>query len=81
MTDLAHQGVPEGAICHVAAETEAGWTVLDVWETQEQFDRFFDEHLHDALVKANVPLDNPPKFAPVHNVMSVDRAPATSPVG
>ena len=81
MADLALEGVPEGGICHVAAPMEGGWRVLDVWESQEQFERFFEEHLGAALQKAGVPMTNPPRFAPVHNVMSVDHAPATSPVG
>ena len=81
MTELRLEGMPDGGILHVAAPMEGGWRVLDVWESQEQFDRFFEEKLNAALAKANVSMDNPPKFAPVYNVMSIDRAPATSPVG
>jgi hypothetical protein len=80
MAELRLEGMPAGGICHVAAPMEGGWRVLDVWESQEQFDRFYEDKLHGALVKANIRMDNPPKFAPVHNVMSIDRAPATSPV-
>ena len=81
MVELALEGVPEGGICHIATAMDGGWRVLDVWESQEQFERFFEDHLSAALQKAGVPMTGPPKFAPVHNVMSVDRAPATSPVG
>jgi hypothetical protein len=81
MADLALEGMPDGGILHVAAPMEGGWRVLDVWESQEKFDRFFNEQLHATLVKNNVSLENPPKFSPVYNVMSIDRAPATSPVG
>src|SRR3954470_21489711 len=81
MAELRLEGMPEGGILHVAAPMEGGWRVLDVWESQEQFDRFYEAKLHDALVKNNVSTDGPPKFAPVHNVMSNAHAPATSPVG
>jgi hypothetical protein len=41
---------PEGIISHVAGSRfDGGWTVVDVWESQEAFDRFFDGRLGPAL--------------------------------
>jgi hypothetical protein len=37
---------PEGAICHIAGETgEGGFRVVDVWESQEAFERFAQEKI------------------------------------
>ncbi len=40
---------PRGIILHVAGPTAKGWEVVDVWESREQFDRFFTERLVKAL--------------------------------
>jgi hypothetical protein len=33
----------EGRIFHVAGPTEEGWWVVDVWESQEAFDKFIQK--------------------------------------
>ena len=33
-------GSPDGRVYHVAAPGSGGWFVVDVWESQEHFDRF-----------------------------------------
>jgi hypothetical protein len=53
---------PDGIISHTAGATHSGWFVVDVWESQEAFDRFFAERLGPALGKANV---SPPEVTPV----------------
>jgi hypothetical protein len=53
---------PEGIISHTAGATQGGWFVVDVWESQEAFDRFFAERLGPALATANVA---PPVVIPV----------------
>jgi hypothetical protein len=43
---------PEGIISHAAGSTpDGGWTVVDVWESQEAFDRFFASRLGSAFDK------------------------------
>ena len=79
MEELKLESMPKGGILHIAAPMEGGWRVLDVWETQEHFERFYGERLKAALDKAGVPQDQPPKFQELHNVMSIEHAPA--PVG
>ena len=53
---------PDGIISHVAGATENGWFVMDVWESQDAFDRFFAELLGPALQAAKV---SPPQVTPV----------------
>lgn len=41
---------PEGIISHVAGgRPDGGWTVVDIWESQEAFDKFFNDRLGPAL--------------------------------
>jgi hypothetical protein len=48
----ANKGVwPDGLISHLAGNTPEGWCVIDVWESQAHFDRFFAERLKAAFDK------------------------------
>lgn len=58
---------PEGILCHVAGPMEGGWRVVDVWQSQEHFDRFFREKLEQAIREVGVPPFQPKTF-PVHNL-------------
>ncbi len=41
---------PAGIVSHVAgARPEGGWTVVDVWESQDAFDKFMNDRLGPAL--------------------------------
>ena len=60
----------EGRIFHVAGPMEGGWRVVDVWESQEAVNTFFQELLGPALQAAGVAA-TPPQFWPVHNMLSV----------
>jgi hypothetical protein len=43
-------GWPDGIISHVAGgRPDGGWTVVDVWESQEAFDQFFQGRLAPAF--------------------------------
>ena len=59
---------PPGQIFHIAGPTDDGWRVVDLWESREDFDRFFEENLREALTAAGMP---EPKlsFWPIHNVL------------
>ena len=61
---------PDGLIQHVAAKSDDGVVVVDVWESQEALDRFFEERLGAALQQAGLGSDSPPQMLPVHNRMT-----------
>ena len=42
---------PEGLIVHTATETAGGVRVVDIWESQAQFEKFRDERLMAGLQK------------------------------
>ena len=43
---------PEGLIFHSAGELEGRFQIFNVWETRENFDRFTEDRLRPAMVKA-----------------------------
>ncbi len=63
---LDHQGPPPpGAIFHFVARTDDGIRVVDVWEDQEEFDKFAREHIGPETQKAG--FSGPPSVT-VHQV-------------
>jgi len=51
---------------HVCFKTDAGWGVVDVWDSEESFAKF-GETLGPILEKLGLQAD--PKIHPVHNTM------------
>lgn len=49
---------------HSGRPDEAGWTVTEVWETEQEFRAFFDAH-----VKPNLPPGVEPRLRPLHNLL------------
>ena len=60
-------GSPDGRMSHVAAPSADGWFVVDVWESQEQFDKF-GEVLVPTLQAAGVTAT--PVVRSVHNLIT-----------
>ena len=50
---------PPGRLSHVAARKGTGYLIVDVWESQEAFDKFFQEKLGQALQEAGLALPQP----------------------
>lgn len=46
---------PEGHVFQAAGPVEGAWRVVDVWQSQEHFDRFMAERLGPALAQADAP--------------------------
>lgn len=43
---------PEGMIFHSAGPSpDGGWRILDIWESQEHFDRFFSEQVGPSMLE------------------------------
>ncbi|MEA2641742.1 MAG: hypothetical protein QOF51_3136 [Chloroflexota bacterium] len=56
-----------GMLYHVGGPAADGWRVVEVWESQEAAERFFNDKLGASLQKANINIQ--PEFFQVHNVM------------
>ncbi len=62
-------GLPApGQIFHLAGPMEGGWRVLEVWESQEAADTFF-QRLGPALQNVGI-IDVQTKVFEVHNIVS-----------
>jgi hypothetical protein len=57
-----------GILSHVAGPTLDGWYVVEVWESEESFQRF-GELLAPIMEKAGIP-PVAPKVYPVHNFVA-----------
>jgi hypothetical protein len=66
---------PAGFISHVAGPGPNGWTVIDVWESEADFQRFVESRLGAAMAQATGgdPPQIEPTFFPIHNM---DQVPA-----
>jgi heme-degrading monooxygenase HmoA len=53
---------------HVAAETEDGFLVVDVFESQEAFDKF---RAIASPIATEAGIEEPPKSYPLHTYVSV----------
>jgi hypothetical protein len=57
----------EGLLVHVAAQTEAGFLILDVFDSDEAVDRFNEAM---STIPGEVGIKDPPKFYPAHTFVS-----------
>ena len=66
--DWYEQELPDGFISHYAGPMKDGWFVFDMWESQEDFERFAQERLGPALAAASRGQAPPiePQFIPIH---------------
>ena len=53
---------PDGLQLHIAAKTDDGIQITDVWESREQFDRFVEDDVMPAMAK--LAGDDAPPFEP-----------------
>ena len=60
---------PPGMLFHAAGQTENGWRVIDVWESQEAADRFIQDKLGPALQRAGVTAQPQIQVLQVHHIM------------
>jgi len=68
---------PEGGILHVASFTPEGAQIVDVWESEEAFNRFLRDRLMPGIEEIGIPGEPQVKFYPVHALFT----PAFEPKG
>lgn len=62
----------QGELLHVAGPMEGGWSVVEIWESQDAFDRFIQEKMVPVLQEAGV-RPSQPKVVPVYNIMAREK--------
>ena len=55
-----------GILSHVAGPTDNGWRVVDIWESEEAFQRF-GEVIGPVLEEVGLPGE--PRLSPVHHMV------------
>jgi hypothetical protein len=63
---------PEGLVSHVCGVSDDGILIVDVWDSEESLNRFFEERLGAALNEAGVPQVHP-QITKVHNMIPQGR--------
>ncbi len=58
----------DGLLVHVAAQTDDGFMIFDVFESQEAFDRF---RAIASPIATEAGIEEPPKSFPLHTYISV----------
>ena len=57
-----------GQLVHASGPIEGGWRTVDVWESQEVADRFFQDHLAAAFAEAGLMPSAQPQVFPIHDI-------------
>jgi hypothetical protein len=64
-------GMPQGCLVHIATPTDAGYRVIEVWESEDHWRRFRTEILTPIVQRATgeeSPSQPTPQPFPVHSV-------------
>lgn len=68
---MGEQESPEGLILHTAGQSDQGWYIYDVWESQDAFQRFVQSQLgpavHELLGEDAPRLE--PQFFPIETLV------------
>ena len=62
--------VPKGGMFHVAALSDKGLHVTDLWESAEDFQAFVEQRLMPAVQKAGISGEPKVNILPAHNVFT-----------
>jgi len=65
---------PEGLLAHVAAPRDIGWGVVDVWESEQAFERFMQEKVMPAARDMGAPPFDTEVYE-VHNLVMAEAVP------
>jgi hypothetical protein len=61
---------PEGLIIHSAGQSDQGWYIYDIWESQEHFQRFLDEKVMPASQELGLGQEGPqPQIFPIDTLV------------
>jgi hypothetical protein len=69
--DVIRLDRPAGGIFHLAGPgPDGGWRVIEVWESEEDAERFFTERVLPALEAVGAPAPPRPQIWHVHNYLT-----------
>jgi hypothetical protein len=56
-----------GIYQHISHPTETGYRIIEVWDSQEGFERFLENRMKPAIIKLNIDRETTIVFQPLHN--------------
>lgn len=62
--------MPQGCLVHIAGGMPGGWRIIEVWESQADFDRFHEETLRHAHAAHGMELVEPVSEWEAHTVVA-----------
>jgi heme-degrading monooxygenase HmoA len=68
MIGVDDDNTPDGLVIHVAGLTDDGMVMIDVWESEEKLNAFFDSVLGAALADSEIE-PGPPTISKLHNMI------------
>lgn len=71
---LAASAPPDGILHHACGPTAGGWRIMDIWESQEAFDRFVDDVYLPAMGAVGGPAPSHREVIATHHAGPVVRA-------
>jgi hypothetical protein len=60
--------VAPGFIAHLAGPTAGGWSITEVWESQEALETFVRDTIAPMMAGAGLPIPEP-QIRPIHNLV------------
>jgi hypothetical protein len=62
---------PEGLLLHTAGQSDQGWYIYDVWESQDHFQRFVEGKLRPAIDELGIEGGDQlqPQFFPIETIV------------
>lgn len=64
------EDVPDGAKLHVCGFGEDGMHILDIWESAQAFNTFFEERVGPAVAEVGIEGQPDVKFFPMHGIFA-----------
>ena len=56
---------PEGLLVHPAGESPDGWSIYDIWESQEKFEQFMASTIGPAAAELGADAPPKPQYFPI----------------
>lgn len=72
--------IPDGLISHCAFPTETGWTVCDIWQSEQALTEFNESRLYAAMAQTAEefgfdPSTTAAQVFPAHSAVAVETSP------
>ena len=60
---------PEGCLVHTAGQGDQGWYIYDIWDSQEQFQKFMENNIGPAAAELGADTPMKPQFFPIETIV------------